>query len=132
MWILIIMIQAQDHLHACFAKFLIYCYSSLLSDIEHHYEDPSKPYPKEENPLLYELTSYLESAGISNPYTKVCTCYWIRFCQVLFYNLFHAWSRGNSRINTKFVIYSVSYFCYEMIWSIGVIVMDYVAWMVDL
>ncbi|KAK2144442.1 hypothetical protein LSH36_756g00059 [Paralvinella palmiformis] len=45
--------------------------NAVLTDIELHYQDPSKPYPKEENPLLYELTSYLESAGISNPYTKI-------------------------------------------------------------
>ncbi|XP_077991105.1 WASH complex subunit 5-like [Glandiceps talaboti] len=43
----------------------------LLTDIEAHYKDPSLPYPKEENPLMYELTSYLESAGISNPFTKI-------------------------------------------------------------
>ena len=45
--------------------------SVMLADIERHYEDPTKPYPKEENPLMFELTSYLESAGIGNPLTKV-------------------------------------------------------------
>ncbi|XP_064625132.1 WASH complex subunit 5-like isoform X2 [Lineus longissimus] len=44
--------------------------SAVLADIEHHYQDPSLPYPKEDNPLLYEMTSYLENAGISNPLTK--------------------------------------------------------------
>jgi len=49
------------------------CYhcSSLLAEIEAHYKDPSKPYPKESNPLLYELSTYLDWAGISNPYTKI-------------------------------------------------------------
>lgn len=48
-----------------------YIFSALLADIERHYQDPTLPYPKEENPLMFELTSYLESAGISNPMTKV-------------------------------------------------------------
>ena len=42
-----------------------------MKDIEAHYHDPNLPYPEEENPLLYELTSYLESTGISNPFAKV-------------------------------------------------------------
>ncbi|KAI0224187.1 hypothetical protein LSAT2_024791 [Lamellibrachia satsuma] len=45
--------------------------NGLLTDIQRHYQDPSLPYPKEENPLMFELTSYLESAGISNPLTKI-------------------------------------------------------------
>lgn len=48
-----------------------YHYSALLAEIEAHYKDPSKPYPKESNPLLYELSTYLDWAGISNPYTKI-------------------------------------------------------------
>lgn len=44
---------------------------ALLADIERHYQDPSLPYPKEDNPLMFELTSYLESAGISNPLAKI-------------------------------------------------------------
>ena len=44
---------------------------SLLADIERHYQDPTLPYPKEENPLMYEMTSYLESSGNTNPMTKV-------------------------------------------------------------
>ncbi|KAG8184568.1 hypothetical protein JTE90_007684 [Oedothorax gibbosus] len=44
---------------------------SLIADIELHYKDPSKPYPKESNPLLYELSSYLEWAGIFNPLSKI-------------------------------------------------------------
>ncbi|KAK0052092.1 WASH complex subunit strumpellin [Biomphalaria pfeifferi] len=45
--------------------------SALLADIEEHYKDPSKPYPKDENPLMYELTSYLESSGFHNPLRKI-------------------------------------------------------------
>ena len=45
--------------------------SALLADIERHYQDPSLPYPKEENPLLFELTAYLEAAGFHNPLLKV-------------------------------------------------------------
>ncbi|RUS78371.1 hypothetical protein EGW08_013864 [Elysia chlorotica] len=44
---------------------------ALLADIDQHYKDPSKPYPKEENPLMYELTSYLEAAGFHNPLRKI-------------------------------------------------------------
>uniref|UniRef100_H2LM05 WASH complex subunit 5 n=1 Tax=Oryzias latipes TaxID=8090 RepID=H2LM05_ORYLA len=44
---------------------------SLLADIEAHYQDPSLPYPKEENTLLYEITAYLEAAGIHNPLSKI-------------------------------------------------------------
>lgn len=40
---------------------------ALLADIEAHYQDPSLPYPKEDNTLLYEITAYLEAAGIHNP-----------------------------------------------------------------
>lgn len=49
----------------------IIMYSALLRDVEAHYQDPTRPYPKEENPLMFELTSYLEWAGIHNPLTKV-------------------------------------------------------------
>lgn len=42
-----------------------------MRDIEAHYKNPELPYPSEDNPLLYELTSYLESTGISNPCLKV-------------------------------------------------------------
>ncbi|XP_076341364.1 WASH complex subunit 5-like [Tachypleus tridentatus] len=44
---------------------------ALLAGIEAHYKDPSKPYPKEDNPLLYELSCYLDWAGISNPLAKI-------------------------------------------------------------
>ena len=45
--------------------------SALLRDVEAHYQDPTRPYPKEDNPLMFELTSYLEWGGIHNPLTKV-------------------------------------------------------------
>ncbi|XP_047110859.1 LOW QUALITY PROTEIN: WASH complex subunit 5 [Schistocerca piceifrons] len=44
---------------------------ALLSEIAAHYKDPSKPYPKESNPLMYELSTYLDWAGMSNPYSKI-------------------------------------------------------------
>uniref|UniRef100_A0A6I8NTA6 WASH complex subunit 5 n=1 Tax=Ornithorhynchus anatinus TaxID=9258 RepID=A0A6I8NTA6_ORNAN len=44
---------------------------AILADIEAHYQDPSLPYPKEDNTLLYEITAYLEAAGIHNPLNKV-------------------------------------------------------------
>uniref|UniRef100_A0A8C6KXU5 WASH complex subunit 5 n=1 Tax=Nothobranchius furzeri TaxID=105023 RepID=A0A8C6KXU5_NOTFU len=44
---------------------------SLLADIEAHYQDPTFPYPKEDNTLLYEITAYLEAAGIHNPLNKI-------------------------------------------------------------
>lgn len=45
--------------------------NALLADIEAHYSDPTLPYPKEENPLMYELTGYLEAAGFHNPLMKI-------------------------------------------------------------
>jgi WASH complex subunit strumpellin len=44
---------------------------ALISDIQQHYQNPEKPYPSEDNPLLPELTRYLETAGIHDPYTKI-------------------------------------------------------------
>lgn len=44
---------------------------SLLADIEAHYQDPTLPYPKEDNTLLYDITAHLEAAGIHNPLNKV-------------------------------------------------------------
>ena len=44
---------------------------ALLKDVEAHYQDPTLPYPKEDNPLMFELATYLETAGIHNPLTKV-------------------------------------------------------------
>lgn len=45
--------------------------NALISDIQQHYQNPEKPYPGEDNPLLSELTRYLETAGIHDPYTKI-------------------------------------------------------------
>jgi len=42
-----------------------------MKDVEAHYKNPDLPYPSEDNPLLYEMASYLESTGISNPCLKV-------------------------------------------------------------
>nr|XP_056710522.1 WASH complex subunit 5 [Euleptes europaea] len=44
---------------------------AILADIEAHYQDPSLPYPKEDNTLLYEITAYLEAAGTHNPLNKI-------------------------------------------------------------
>ena len=45
---------------------------SILSAVEAHYKDPSHPYPGDDsNQILYELTPYLESAGINDPLSKV-------------------------------------------------------------
>ncbi|KAL3869501.1 hypothetical protein ACJMK2_042174 [Sinanodonta woodiana] len=44
---------------------------ALIADVEKHYQDPTQPYPKEDNPLMYELTAYLESAGFHNPLRKI-------------------------------------------------------------
>lgn len=40
-------------------------------DIAAHYKDPTKPYPKDDNTLLFDLTNHLESAGITDPLMKV-------------------------------------------------------------
>lgn len=47
--------------------------SALLTDIEAHYKNPeTKPYPdSNENPLLAELSEYLEYVGINDPITKI-------------------------------------------------------------
>jgi hypothetical protein len=45
---------------------------SLLTDIQAHYANPdTKPYPDDENPLLPELTKYLETSGLNDPFVKV-------------------------------------------------------------
>ena len=57
------------------SKLLSNCLSvmnnALLTSVHAHYRDPKNPYPKEENLLLYELTSFLEATGMSNPLTKI-------------------------------------------------------------
>jgi len=46
---------------------------SLLADIEGHYKNPeAKPYPNTDgNPLLAEVSDYLEAVGINDPITKI-------------------------------------------------------------
>ncbi len=44
---------------------------SILTAVEAHYKDPSNPYPGEDNAIMYELTPYLETAGINDPLSKV-------------------------------------------------------------
>ena len=68
--------------------FIFHICRALLTDIERHYQDPTLPYPKEENPLMYEMASYLESAGIHNPLKKVsfihCVFIWWIFGVIIF------------------------------------------------
>ncbi|KAH3758632.1 WASH complex subunit 5 [Pelomyxa schiedti] len=46
--------------------------SALLKDIHAHYKDPANnPYPDPSSPLLPELSKYLETAGHSDPFTKL-------------------------------------------------------------
>jgi len=45
---------------------------AVLKDIQQHYLNPEdKPYPDEENPLLSELSQYVENIGISDPFSKI-------------------------------------------------------------
>src|SRR5690606_5484827 len=44
---------------------------ALLAEVRAHYRDPRRPYPAEDSALMYELTEYLEAAGISDPLTKI-------------------------------------------------------------
>ncbi|XP_065842936.1 WASH complex subunit 5-like isoform X2 [Oscarella lobularis] len=57
------------------SKFLVnalQCFNdAVITDIEAHYKDPTIPYPGEDNPLLPELCSYLETAGICDPLSKI-------------------------------------------------------------
>lgn len=52
-------------------QIIYFHFRAILADIEAHYQNPSLPYPKEDNTLLYEITAYLEAAGIHNPLNKV-------------------------------------------------------------
>ena len=51
---------------------LIFIFRSVLTAVEAHYKDPSNPYPDEDNQIMFDLTPYLESAGINDPLSKVC------------------------------------------------------------
>ena len=57
------------------SKLLMSCLENfnnlLLSDIQAHYKDPDKPYPGGNNPLMFELSSYLEATGLHDPSTKI-------------------------------------------------------------
>ena len=44
---------------------------ALMSEVNAHFEDPTNPYPDEENPLLYELNPYLECVGLTEPLKKI-------------------------------------------------------------
>ena len=44
---------------------------ALMSEVNAHFEDPTCPYPDEENPLLYELNPYLECTGLVEPLKKI-------------------------------------------------------------
>ncbi|KAK8773941.1 hypothetical protein V5799_011527, partial [Amblyomma americanum] len=44
---------------------------ALLAEVKAHHKDPSKPYPKEDNPLLVELATYLEWCGLYQPLSKI-------------------------------------------------------------
>ncbi|KAL0488232.1 WASH complex subunit strumpellin [Acrasis kona] len=50
--------------------------NSLLADVREHFRSPSdRPYPNKENPLLAEVSEYLDTAGMTNPISKVyITC----------------------------------------------------------
>ncbi|XP_037498148.1 WASH complex subunit 5 [Rhipicephalus sanguineus] len=44
---------------------------AVLAEIKAHHRDPSKPYPKEDNPLLMELAAYLDWCGLYQPISKI-------------------------------------------------------------
>jgi len=45
---------------------------SLLTAIEKHYEDPANnKYPSDDNPLMYELTNYIDMCGMDDPLAKI-------------------------------------------------------------
>lgn len=45
---------------------------ALIADVQAHYLNPDeKPYPDDDSPLLSDLSEFLESAGINDPFTKI-------------------------------------------------------------
>eukprot|EP00300_Choanocystis_sp_HF-7_P005246 c13971_g1_i1.p1 GENE.c13971_g1_i1~~c13971_g1_i1.p1 ORF type:complete len:1115 (+),score=343.04 c13971_g1_i1:206-3346(+) len=47
---------------------------ALLTDVRAHYTNPDKPYPGaggDDNPILSEVSKYLDWAGISDPFSKI-------------------------------------------------------------
>eukprot|EP01116_Phalansterium_solitarium_P008575 TRINITY_DN22505_c0_g1_i1.p1 TRINITY_DN22505_c0_g1~~TRINITY_DN22505_c0_g1_i1.p1 ORF type:complete len:1148 (-),score=576.86 TRINITY_DN22505_c0_g1_i1:152-3595(-) len=54
------------------ASTLVVANKSILKDVQEHYVSPdTKPYPSDESAVLADLTEYLETAGINDPYTKI-------------------------------------------------------------
>ncbi|KAL1469448.1 hypothetical protein MTO96_025056 [Rhipicephalus appendiculatus] len=49
---------------------------AVLAEIKAHHKDPSKPYPKEDNPLLMELATYLDWCGLYQPLSKIYLTRW--------------------------------------------------------
>jgi WASH complex subunit strumpellin len=44
----------------------------VVNEIKRHYRNPEKhPYPKKENPLLFETNSLLEACGMDDPMQKI-------------------------------------------------------------
>lgn len=52
-------------------KMISFNFRALLSDVQAHYRDPARPYPKEDSPLMFELTTYLDWAGMGDPWAKI-------------------------------------------------------------
>lgn len=51
---------------------MVFCFRAVLNEVKSHFRDPkNKPYPKDDNPLLPELSKMLDWAGIGNPYLKI-------------------------------------------------------------
>jgi hypothetical protein len=53
---------------------LHFLFSSLVTEqlTDFTFDSPeTRPYPAESNPLLAELTTYLEQAGLSDPFSKI-------------------------------------------------------------
>lgn len=62
----------SNHLYCC----LDILNKALISDVRQHYANPTKPYPgagDEDNPVLSDLSRYLDWAGISHPFSKIYT-----------------------------------------------------------
>lgn len=45
---------------------------AVLFDVENHYRDKERfPYPSDENPLMFEISTYLETSGMNEPFQKI-------------------------------------------------------------
>ena len=60
------------------AVYLSLLLRSLLSVVAAHYTDPANPYPGES--VMAELTPYLETAGLTDPLSKVYDLVWLQYC----------------------------------------------------